>query len=78
MAEMRETDLALWLQSPETKLLVAYLRQRRAAPLKNFLAGTLVDPVTQGRAAAWHELETLLTSSAEDVRQQFTVIVKGS
>ena len=69
-----QADLTVWLDSPETKLLVAYLHQRRAGTLHQFLAGTPVEPIQQGRASAWHELEKLLTSSPEDVRQTFNSI----
>jgi hypothetical protein len=35
--------------------------------------GQPVDPVAQGRAAALHDLEKILTSSPEDVRQTFNI-----
>ena len=69
-------DLETWLNSPETKLLVAYLHRRRAEPLNNFLAGTEVSPVTQGKAAAWHELEKLLTSPPEHAQQIFEIFTR--
>lgn len=64
---MREIALTEWLVSPETQALVSYLRRRKAGVLGTFLAGTPVDPVAQGRAAAYNELETLLTSPPEEV-----------
>lgn len=69
-------DLETWLNSPETKLLVAYLHHRRAEPLRAFLAGATVEPILQGKAAAFHELETLLTSSASDVGTKFEQITR--
>lgn len=68
---MSEVVLTEWLNSRETKLLLVCLRHRRAATLRQFLAGQVVDPVTQGRAAALHELEALLTSPPEQVKQVF-------
>lgn len=68
-----QADLTTWLDSPETKTLVRYLGLRRAETVRTFLAGSPVDPVMQGRAAALHDLEKILTSSPEDVRQTFSV-----
>lgn len=36
-----------------------------------FLAGSPVDPTIQGRAAAFNELEKLLTSGTDAVRLEF-------
>ena len=74
---MREADLTAWLRNPETQVLLAYLHQRRAATVQLFLSGHPVDPVMQGRAAALHELEKLLTSPQDVVRQEFEKYLKG-
>lgn len=73
---MREADLTEWLANPATKTLVAYLRRKQAATLQRFLAAQPVDPVTQGQAAALHELEKLLTSSPDDVRKTFETTLR--
>lgn len=73
---MREADLTRWLASPETKVLLAYLHQRRAETVRTFLAGAPVDPVMQGRAAALFELEGLLSSPAEQVKQQLENVLR--
>lgn len=66
---MREADWTEWLNNPATKALQVFLRQRRAPTVQSFLAGAPVQPVDQGRAAASYELETLLTSPANEVKQ---------
>ncbi len=68
---MREADLTEWLNSPETKILQAYLRRRQAETVRLFLLNNPVDPQTQARAAAFHELEKLLGSPADVVQQTF-------
>lgn len=73
---MRETDLTEWLVNPATKTLVAYLRRKQAVTLQRFLAAQPVDPVTQGQAAALHDLEKLLTSSSDDVRKTFETTLR--
>ena len=66
---MREQVLTEWLASPETQALARYLRRRKGPAVGMFLAGSEVEPVAQGRAAAFHELETLLTKPADEVRE---------
>lgn len=40
--------------------------------VQTFLAGAVaVDPVLQGKAAGWHDIETLLTESADKVNEVF-------
>jgi len=57
-----------WLNSRETQLLQAALRNRKMETLRLFLAGQPVDPVTQGRAAAYNDIETLLGQPADEVK----------
>ncbi len=73
---MREADLTGWLDRVETKMLLAYLGQRRAGAVQQFLNNQPVDPQTQGRAAAFHELEKLLTSPVENVRKTFEIALR--
>ena len=68
--------LTEWLTSPETRVLVHYLRRRQAGTLQTFLSGQPVDPLMQGRAAALHELEQLLTQPADYVRKIFETALK--
>ena len=58
-----------WLNSRETQLLRAVLRQRKTEALRLFLAGQPVDPVTQGRAAGYHDIEVLLGQPADEVKK---------
>ena len=58
-----------WLNSRETQLLRAALRQRKTEALRLFLAGQPVDPVTQGRAAGYHNIEELLAKPADEVKE---------
>ncbi len=73
---MQAAHLTEWLNSPETKTLVVYLRRRKAETLQAFLTGELVHPIRQGRLAALHELETLLLSSPDEVKQVFEMALK--
>lgn len=73
---MQEAGLTEWLSSRETKLLLIFLRQRRVAAVQTFLAGQPVEPVAQGRAAALHELETLLVSGVDGVKRVFEIALK--
>lgn len=73
---MLTLQLTEWLGSPETKALRLCLRQRQAATLQTFLAGHLVTPAEQGRAAAFHELETLLAKPADKVQEVFDAALK--
>jgi hypothetical protein len=65
---MQEQALTEWLASPGTQTLVRFLRRRKAPVVGVFLAGQVVEPIAQGRAAAYHELEVLLTKPADEVR----------
>ena len=58
-----------WLNSRETQMLRAVLRSRSRKTLHQFLAGQPVDPVTQGRAAGYHDIEELLGQPADDVKK---------
>lgn len=58
-----------WLNSRETQLLRAALRQRKTEALRLFLAGRPVDPLMQGRAAGYHDIEELLGQPADDVKK---------
>ena len=58
-----------WLNSRETQLLQAALRNRKMETLRLFLAGQPVDPVMQGRAAALHDIEQLLGLPADEVKK---------
>jgi len=73
---MQEAALTEWINSPETQHLVALLRRRRASAVQTFLAGQPVDPVTQGRAAELHELEKLLASPVEKIREVFETALR--
>ena len=66
---MQEQALTEWLVSPETQALVRYLRRRKMPAVDSFLAGQAVEPVTQGRAAAFYEVERLLSKPADEVRK---------
>jgi hypothetical protein len=68
---VKQADLVEWLANPATARLVLYLRLKRAPTVKTFLQGNPVDPVQQGRAAAFHDIEALLTASVEDVQKAF-------
>lgn len=72
---MREADLTEWLGSPETRVLVHYLRRQQAAVVQTFLAGVPVDPVRQGKAAALRELEILL-QQPEKLHEAFKQALK--
>lgn len=73
---MQEVALTEWLNSPGTKALLAYLHRRQVATLQLFLVGETVHPVRQGRVAALHELERLLTSPVDNVRKIFNDVLK--
>jgi hypothetical protein len=74
--KMRVPALTEWLASPETQVFLACLRQRKAMVLGQFLTGQPVDPTTQGRAAAFHDLELLLTLPADKVQEIFDNVLK--
>lgn len=65
---MQAVDWKIWLERPETKLLLAYLARRRVATLQNFLAGSPVTTLEQGRAAALHELEQVFKKTPDEIR----------
>ena len=58
-----------WLNSRETQMLRAALRNRKTLALQHYLAGHPVDPLIQGRAAGYHDIETLLGKPADEVKQ---------
>ena len=65
-----------WLNSRETQMLRMALRNRKAEALRQFLAGQPVDPMTQGRAAGYHDIEELLGQSADDVKKILEIASK--
>jgi hypothetical protein len=73
---MPELALTEWLTSKETRVLRAYLRQRQAAPLRQFLTGQAVEPLDQGRAAAFNEIDGLLARPADEVQKIFETALK--
>ena len=75
---MQEAPLTEWVNSPETRLLVGHLRNRRAAAVRAFLAGHPVDSLTQAKAAAFHELDALLTGPVDKLREVLENVLKES
>lgn len=73
---MQGETLREWLDSRGTKLLLAYLRRRKTGAVQTFLAGQPVETLAQGRAAALHELETLLTGSPDKLKEVFETALK--
>ena len=73
---MQEPNLVEWLNSPETKMLLAFLRRRKAGPVAAFLRGEPWDPMQQARAVAYHEIETLLTLPADAVQKELNDALK--
>ena len=69
---MQTASLTEWLNSPETKALVTYLKFRQAAPTAEFLQGLPVNPIAQGKTAGLNEIERLLTEPAEKIIEAFT------
>lgn len=65
---MPALTLTEWRNSPEMAALLACLRRRKLAAVQTFLAGSPVDPVTQGRTAALHDIEELLTKPVDELR----------
>ena len=74
---MSEMALTEWLRSNQTRAVLAYLQGRQAVTLRAFLAGHPVDPVKQGQAAAFHEIEQLLSAPVDTVREELEKAVKG-
>lgn len=73
---MQAANWAAWRDNPETKALLAYLRRRQAGVVQTFLAGNPVDPKTQGQAAAFHELEKLLTAPVDKLKEALETALK--
>lgn len=73
---MQVASLTEWLNSPETRVLLTHLRHRKAAVEAAFLAGQPVTQVTQGRAAAYHDIVALLTSPPDKVRDFFENVLR--
>lgn len=73
---MQEVALTEWLTSPETRALVLYLRQRQAAAVEKFLAAQPVEPLSQGKAAGLHEIEKLLLSPSDIIRDVFNTALR--
>lgn len=68
--------IAEWLDSRETRALLAVLRHRKAVALQTFLAGIPVEPIYQGRAAELHDLEGLLLSGTDEVKRVFETALR--
>lgn len=73
---MLALQLTEWLSSPETKMLLAYLRRRQTEAVHQFLAGRPVDPLIQGKAAGHREIELLLGASPEEVAKNFAAALR--
>ena len=73
---MSEMLLTEWLASHPTRQLLRCLRQRQAGTLQAFQAGNPVEPMAQGRLAALHELERLLSGPTSDVERVFEAATK--
>lgn len=57
------------MDSPVTRALLVYLHQRQTPAVLRLLQGHPVDPVMQGRAAESRDLELLLRSKIDSVRE---------
>lgn len=68
---MQTASLAEWLNSPETRALITYLKFRQAGPLTDFLKGQGVSQTVQGRAAGFNEIERLLREPPEKISAAF-------
>ena len=68
---MSALALTEWLNSPETRALVTYLKFRQAAQVAAFLKGQPVELITQGQAAGYNEIERLLKQSPEEINRIF-------
>lgn len=67
---MQEMSLLEWVNSPQTQALKAWARHQQQPAVRQFLAGrNLVEPLTQGRAAAFHDVELLLSLPVDDLRR---------
>ena len=71
-------ELTEWLNSQETRILVAYLKTRQAGAVAQFLSGYPVDQAMQAKAAGFHEIELLLTMPTESVKAAFETALKGN
>jgi len=76
MQTMSEADLTEWLSSPGTRALRVLLLRKRSEAVNLFLAGQPVDPVTQGRAAAYNDIEALLSGTPEKLKSVFDSALK--
>ena len=68
---MQTASLTEWLNSPETRALVTYLRFRRAPGLAMFLQGLQVAPEIQARSAGANEILRLLREPPEHIADIF-------
>ena len=71
---MQEMALTEWLGSKETQALRVYLRRKVSVATQEFLQGRPVDPMTQARAAACHELDLLLSQPLDKIREVFNQV----
>ena len=69
---MQTASLAEWLNSPETKALVTYLKFRREPGVAMFLQGLPVPQEVQARSAGHDEILRLLTQPPERIIEIFT------
>lgn len=67
---MTEAEIAEWRSSPVTAALVRFLRRKQAGPIRQFLMGAAISPVTQGEARAYNQLETLIALTPDELRKQ--------
>ena len=63
-------DLTAWRADPATAALLRLCLRQQAPVVGQFLTGQPVDPVQQGRAAAYRELETLLRLPEDKLMQE--------
>lgn len=68
---MQTASLTEWLNSPETRALMACLKHRRDQGVAIFLQGLPVPPETQGKSAGCDEILRLLTKTPEEIAKIF-------
>lgn len=64
---MQTASLTEWLNSPETRALVTYLKFRRGPGVAVFLRGDQVDPAMQARSVGCDEIIQLLSQPPEKI-----------
>lgn len=68
---VQAASLTEWLDSPETRALVTYLRFRREPGMAMFLQGLPVPPEMQARSAGANEIIKLLRQPPEKIVEVF-------